>query len=140
MKISIPAGWYYIGDPCYAISHDTEGSQAWDAILTSANIFDDCIKGNWSGFEVYASPTAYGDGVYIDQNAEYEFGVDAGLIGVIPVALVEHFEGRNAAYALNLIEFEHDFIFETVQHENKGLITIGHLRITTGQAWLNAAH
>ena len=131
MQTTIPAGCYYVGDPCYAVSHDEEGSQAWDAILTSSNIFDGCIKGTWGGFEVYASQTAYGDGVYTDQNSEYEFGVDAGLIGVIPVALVDHFAGRNAAYALNYIEFERDFIFETVQRENDGLITIGHLLIAT---------
>ena len=91
MQITLPAGEYYVGDPCYSVSHDAEGSEAWNAILTSSNIFEDCIKGSWNGFDVIASPTAYGDGVFTDQNDEYEFGVDAGLIGVIPAALVEHF-------------------------------------------------
>ena len=97
MQITLPAGEYYVGDPCYSVSHDAEGSEAWNAILTSSNIFEDCIKGSWNGFDVIASRTAYGDGVFTDQNDEYEFGVDAGLIGVIPAALVEHFAGRNAA-------------------------------------------
>ena len=131
MQITLPAGEYYVGDPCYSVSHDAEGSEAWDAILTSSNIFDDRIKGSWNGFDVIASRTAYGDGVYTDQNDEYEFGVDAGLIGVIPVALVEHFAGRNSAQALHKVTFDRDFVFESVQRDNDGIITIDHLRIST---------
>ena len=131
MQITLPAGEYYVGDPCYSVSHDAEGSEARDAILTSSNIFDDRIKGSWNGFDVIASRTAYGDGVYTDQNDEYEFGVDAGLIGVIPVALVEHFAGRNSAQALHKVTFDRDFVFESVQRDNDGIITIGHLRIST---------
>ena len=51
MQITLPAGEYYVGDPCYSVSHDAEGSEAWDAILTSSNIFEDCIKGSWNGFD-----------------------------------------------------------------------------------------
>lgn len=132
MRAIIPAGKYYVGDPCYAFSHDHEGNEAWDAILNSSGFFAEQIQGQWNEHTVWASRTMWGDGSYRAIDTNLTFGVDAGLIGVIPEALVNHFENRNSAYALHLVEFHFPFAIESCDHDNNGLISIGTLNIYTG--------
>lgn len=50
---------------------------------------------------------------------------------MIPVVLVGHSAGRNSAQALHKVMFDRDFVFESVQRENDGLIRIRHLKIKT---------
>ena len=80
-KVIVPAGEYWLGDPCYAVPDDL-----WDALLHSSDFFMDKPIGTVDGFNVLAFGTAYGDGVYLDQH-DNEYPVDAGLIGLTPVKL-----------------------------------------------------
>lgn len=81
-EIIIPANTYFLGDPCYAVRGDD-----WDVLLNSCDFFDNPV-GEIKGFKVYASSTAYGDGVYTGSTGN-EYPVDAGLIGLVPVEYVE---------------------------------------------------
>jgi hypothetical protein len=82
--VIVPAGRYWLADPCYSISND----EVWMELLTSSNFFMDSPVGTSKGYEVLAFGTAYGDGVYPD-NRGREYAVDAGLIGLVPMELRE---------------------------------------------------
>ena len=82
-KVIVPAGSYWLGDPCYSVPNDL-----WDDVLDSSGFFNKPI-GTVAGFNVLAFRTAYGDGVYRDQH-DNDYPVDAGLIGLTPVELAGH--------------------------------------------------
>lgn len=88
-QATVPAGEYFLGDPCYTIKdHDR-----WMQLLESCNYFSvedgkGSPIGELDGHQVLAFGTAYGDGCYTDQYGA-EYGVDAGLIGLVPVALID---------------------------------------------------
>jgi len=82
LKFTAPAGEYYIGDLCYALS-----SEVYDTIFGSLGGYDSGVykeKGSDNFFLV--DNTAYGDGLYYGTD-EKEFGVDAGIIGICSKAL-----------------------------------------------------
>lgn len=81
-QVSVPAGRYFLGDPCYTVPNNL-----WGTLLQSCDFFDQPI-GEVNGHKVLAFPTAQGDGLYEDQNG-HEYPVDAGLIGLVPEALVD---------------------------------------------------
>ena len=56
---TFPAGWYYVGDPCYLTENKT-------------------LEIIWS------HDTAYGDGIYRDNKYNF-YHVDSGMIAVVPV-------------------------------------------------------
>jgi len=77
----LPAGKYYIGDPCYVIDNamwDQFCGGLWD---TNDPIFD------FDGYDVGVLQTAYGDGCYEASDGSM-LGVDAGIIGAIPAVLM----------------------------------------------------
>ena len=79
-KVTVPAGAYFLGDPCYAVP-----SEMWDDLLSSCDVFKKPV-GIVSGIEVLAFGTHFGDGTYSDgQGGSYP--VDAGLIGLTPIKL-----------------------------------------------------
>jgi hypothetical protein len=73
----LPAGTYYIGDPCYVI-------RDWDEFL---NVCGTDKFFTFRGYKIFMSYTAYGDGVYVDVEEGGEYPVDSGSIGAIPTAL-----------------------------------------------------
>lgn len=86
-KFKFPAGTYYIGDPCYMIDDDD-----WQEIGDKTGWFGAGNEPfiNYNGlFELkgrtcFAEGTHWGDGVYSD-NKGNQYGVDAGLIGLVPL-------------------------------------------------------
>jgi hypothetical protein len=78
MDDTLPPGKYYIGDPCYVFGGDWSPGIC-DVILDGGDIY--------RGLRFFAAPTAYGDGSYTGSNG-FEYGVDAGLLGAIPLELV----------------------------------------------------
>jgi hypothetical protein len=85
MKFSLPAGTYYIGDPCY-VFRDGNWSKVCDNLGKSDGIFD-CLS-----MLFFMAGTEYGDGCYYDQDG-HMFDVDAGVLGAVPVELVEDKDG-----------------------------------------------
>lgn len=80
-RITMPAGVYYLGDPCYAF-HD-----GWHDVLYGlwATGHDAYI---YKGFPILMFGTAYGDGCYGGSDGR-TYGVDAGLIGLVHESLIE---------------------------------------------------
>lgn len=91
MKIELPRGIYYVGDPCYR-----RGTYVFDSHDREWNDFDSEVKiplvsenTSVSTFLVYGG-TAYGDGTYSCQVVEGdEYPVDSGCIGVVKLAAYE---------------------------------------------------
>lgn len=100
----LPAGKYYIGDPCYVVG--TKKHEDWLDILHRTNYFDGEVY-ELGGRKVWAHGTAHGDGCY-DDNIGNSYGVDAGLIGAIPIELVE-VDMKEAQRLGNIHDFEEDF-------------------------------
>lgn len=97
-KHTFPAGRYYIGDPCYAIN-----DKGWEELLKNTGYFegtphdrqDPKEVNNWSygaffynGRKCFTWGTSYGDGYFLD-NKGNGYGVDAGLIGIVPKEAVD---------------------------------------------------
>lgn len=120
------AGNYYVGDPCYVI-------EKWDELIKSTGCFgleEDKDTTNWhngcfsyNGKKCFAEGTAYGDGTYFD-NKGREYGVDAGLIGIVPVSAIDKNKRGDGG---QIVEFKEDFR----AFENKGIFTFGNLVINT---------
>lgn len=99
---TIPAGAYYIGDPCYAF---TDNHRQWLRLLEQSNYFEKPMV-EFEGFPAGAFHTAHGDGTYkgVDGNRKtFDFDVDSGLIGFVAAQLLKPefarglMEGTNGA-------------------------------------------
>lgn len=73
---------FYIGDICYVLS-DVEYHDFWGV----QKGYDDGVYETPSGLKFAVARTAYGDGLYHDDNGN-EYPVDAGVIGVVPHELI----------------------------------------------------
>lgn len=116
---TLPAGKYYIGDPCYTIDNDK-----WMELL---ELFRDAgERGGIFEFEGHpcaAFYTRWGDGQYQIQPTGDFLPVDAGMIGMIPAALVtDDYDGG----------IEIDVFGETECYEEDGTLTFGTYVIKTG--------
>lgn len=73
---------FYIGDICYVLSdevyHDFWGTK---------KDYEDGVYELPSGLKFAVASTAYGDGLYHDDNGN-DYPVDAGVIGVVPHELI----------------------------------------------------
>ena len=128
----LSAGNYVVGDPCYSV----KSNENWKELLGEDN-FKEGI-GKLEGEFVYAFNTSFGDGIYYD-DFDVEYGVDSGLIGIMPFSLVrkvaseerikEILENRRN-FLGRLIEFKDNFkvIFDD---ENDPTHTFGNICIDT---------
>lgn len=84
-SVTMPAGEYYVGDPCYAVP-----DHLWMEWLEGAGYMENprYLVADVKGQPVIGVGTAYGDGSYLD-GAGKIYPVDAGLIGAVPVSLAE---------------------------------------------------
>ena len=79
ISVVVPKGAYILGDPCYVVP-----DKDWGDLLASCNYFNEPV-GSVGDFKVLAFGTKWGDGCYPD-NKGNTYPVDAGLIGLVPVA------------------------------------------------------
>lgn len=84
-KITVPAGRYFLGDPCYCFS------TRWSEVLERSKYFDDVLK-EGRRFAM-AFNTTHGDGTYLDGKG-MEYPVDAGMIGLVSVVMAEINPGK----------------------------------------------
>lgn len=128
----IPAGVYYIGDPCYTFS----SGDVWDEILEESDYFEKPMI-MYKGHAVGAFSTAYGDGSYIGNMPEgraHEFPVDSGLIGFVSINLlppdfIASIRAGNEKCGA-LVEFTEPW---SAASWKDGVIRIGHTFIDTAQ-------
>lgn len=117
-EVIMPAGSYYIGDPCYYVPE-----HLWGKLLENSGFFEKSPIGEIEGFKILAISTEYGDGVYTGSDGRI-YPVDSGTIGLTPAELVE----KKDRVKKHLINFSNDVICS----RKGGLITIGNIKIETG--------
>jgi hypothetical protein len=120
VEVTVPAGQYVLGDPCYAVPYED-----WDGLLTSCDFFRNPI-GSVGAFKVLAFGTQWGDGCYAGSNGK-EYPVDAGLIGLVPIELVEDLTEHHD----NIVTFNKSTVCST---NGDGKLRFGHIVIDTDPA------
>ncbi|HEY6965879.1 MAG TPA: hypothetical protein VI229_00295 [Burkholderiales bacterium] len=88
VSVRVPAGEYFLGDPCYFFTHDD-----WSKVLETCDTFNSPVGRAPNGDSVLGFGTKYGDGTYRD-NEGREYGVDAGMLGLIPVGAITRERGE----------------------------------------------
>jgi hypothetical protein len=116
------AGKYYVGDLCYVLGD--RWTEVCDLIITPNGT---CLNGEFeltdgTKFAIYG--TAYGDGVYQDQEGN-PYPVDSGSIGCVLVDQIT--EGHLDITLGNIIDFSEDFS----TGEDDGTIQFGEVEIDT---------
>jgi hypothetical protein len=119
--VRVPAGRYYLGDPCHVIDSQDD----WMELLETCNFFQGSPIGTLKGHQVLAFGTAYGDGSYDDKYTGKIVGVDAGIIGLVPEALMD-------LPAVDGIGFMVEFKYDTeATDDGRGDLTFGEHRFDT---------
>ena len=118
-QVIVPAGKYWLCDPCYAVPENL-----WMQLLNSCDFFNapvGTVTDSRGGVHhVLGFCTAYGDGCYVDQHGN-TYPVDAGLIGLVPVEL-----GEPGGFG-TLVEFKTD----TICINHSGKMQFGGYKINT---------
>lgn len=124
-SITVPAGTYYVGDPCYTAGQDDYAWQKWCNTVPDNG---EVLAATYNGFPVIGLHTAHGDGTFYDADG-FEYGVDAGMIGVVPVELIEKMgvEVDSRDYG-QIVEFLEET--KLVRHSD-GVLEIGTIIIDT---------
>ena len=117
------AGTYWIGDLCY-VMHD-EWDEVCNITISGHSVKDGEFKlADGREFATYC--TAYGDGMYSDQDGNV-YGVDAGLIGCILLSDINQSNKQNNITLGRIVTINHEFHTGS----NDGKITFGHVAIDT---------
>lgn len=119
-KKTFPPGTYYIGDPCYVVSDDN-----WDKLLDDTDFFENESQ-SYKGVQILAGDTMYGDGEYED-NYGRKYGVDAGLIGIMPIDVIDK-KYENIEELGSIVEFDENFVAIV----DNGVFKFGDVIINTG--------
>lgn len=109
---TLPAGIYWIGDPCYIFPNDGPLSDYWDKVLCVPGFPDIDHHVKVGPVELWCAPTYYGDGGYYsgDFGDGFEFAVDSGTIGIVPLETVSFLNGPDTNPELGfIVEFEEEF-------------------------------
>lgn len=136
----LPKGDYVISDPCYVLSEEN-----YDKLIYSDKLDEKGNKefepldgvGSIDGISLFNHSTRWGDGRYYDDE-RYEYGVDSGQIGCIPMELVDEDKLKDVDgerkrddgstfYLIRKIHFPQNF---ECSYEN-GVFFIGDLIIKT---------
>jgi hypothetical protein len=135
-KLSLPAGAYYIGDPCYILN-----SEVYDRILMPS-VYE-AERNRRKSYEFYSNPnneytqrgvvmrTLEGDGCFTS-NIDFLFPVDSGQIACIDIACIGI---RDTVH--NSIDKKFVYLytirkpFDCVRHDN-GVLRFNSISINTG--------
>jgi hypothetical protein len=136
VKLTLPAGKYWIGDPCYVL--DVRDSETNGLEFDWNEFVNFCFDGDNSGrknegvvdhqnvrFAFHV--TAHGDGCYYDQ-FDNQYGVDAGMIGCVPYDILATDGNDSELERLGTI---HEFKNEFESSYDEGEIKFGHIEINT---------
>lgn len=118
IKVTVPAGEYFVGNPCYAASNDD-----WDPLLKSCNYFNNPV-GEVKGIKILAFSTKYGDGTYLGSNG-VEYSVDAGLIGLTPKEYATNYFEEKLNKLGSFVKFDEDIV--CTNDEESGTLTFGNI-------------
>jgi hypothetical protein len=121
VDVVVPAGQYVLGDPCYAVPDEN-----WEELLASCDYFRNpvgLIRDGLQTFYVLGFGTRWGDGEYWGSNG-MSYPVDAGLIGLVPVEIVQDLESHRQ----NIVTFTRDTV---CSHDGSGKLRFGGISIET---------
>lgn len=126
----MPAGNYYVGDLCYVMT-----DEEWNEFCKITIKDNKCIDGEFTmsdGRRFATYGTAWGDGVYQDQNSG-QYSVDAGLIGCIKVEDIKAKKYNDITELGKIHKFQYDFTTSGGRGDPDwdGVISIGHIHIKT---------
>lgn len=127
ITFTAPAGIYFFGDPCYAIDDDKLWTEVCDALYSGQD--EGAASGTLSNGTFFAAcNTHFGDGSYRGSDG-YEYGVDAGLLGVVALKPeeVETVRKRDLGTIRTMVT-----PFTVTTDPNTGDITLGDVYIQTG--------
>lgn len=125
-RVTLPAGQYFVGDPCYALQGDNDDT--WGDLVDQFYENENKRGGRklvHKGQDMFWANTAYGDGTYPDQFG-HKYGVDAGLIGAVPVAIAS-----TSLDEMKRLGQVVDFAAPFVCFGKDGIIHLGHITIDT---------
>lgn len=123
-QIKLAAGTYYIGDLCYVLGN------RWDEFCDLTIDGNSVKEGAFimaDGTQFITFGTAYGDGLYFDQDGN-EYPVDAGLIGCVLADKVD----SDARLDLGKV---HVFENDVWANSDGKVLTFGHIWIDTDPVW-----
>lgn len=122
-SITLPAGEYYVGDPCYAVP-----DERWQEWLDAADYMTErrWLLADLDDRAVLGIGTAHGDGVYEGSDG-FSYGVDAGLIGLVPAEIADASMGT--LNGMSHVTFDRPVL--CTYSDDEGTITIGHIVIKT---------
>lgn len=128
LHVRVPAGTYFVGDPCYAIPVEKWIVWLEDSLYaTEPYVLDGTVEGH----RAVGVSTFHGDGHYSD-NRGNRYSVDSGLLGVVPEALWTGTKDREELERFgSIVTF--DEAFYIVSRVETGLVTIGEIEIATGE-------
>jgi hypothetical protein len=127
----MPAGEYYVGDLCYVMT-----DEEWNEFCSITIKGHQCLDGEFTmkdGRRFATYGTAWGDGLYQDQNGG-QYSVDAGLIGCIKVEDIRAKKYADISELGKIHNFQYDFTTHggrNADFEWNGVISIGHIHIKT---------
>lgn len=124
-EVKLPAGEYWVGDPCYGVP-----DEKWSEWLEAADFRNqmNLLVADIDGHTVVGVGTMHGDGQYEGTDGN-SYGVDAGLIGVVPVEISDYSDDKfSRGPVMFKVKFGHDF---TCTWQEEGIINIGHIAIDT---------
>jgi hypothetical protein len=113
----LPAGEYYIGDPCYVIDDWNAFCQIWFSMDEGVMDFD--------GHDMCVFSTQYGDGCFEASDGTL-LGVDAGLIAAVPMVLCTRGEVEDMGA---VVTFDKKF---QCTRDYDGLLRFGDFSVMTG--------
>jgi hypothetical protein len=124
--VQLPAGTYYIGDPCYVIAED-KWSDFCDASFVGGAAPHHASQAvtEFCGYPMYANSTDSGDGCYLGSDGRL-YGVDGGMLSVVPIELVS--DMSEAKRLGSIVEFTHPFM----AYYEKGTFFFDRISIPTG--------
>jgi hypothetical protein len=117
---------YYIGDPCYVLRDET-----WDAIIESQATNPQQTVHVINGQECYLFLTAHGDGMFDLKRGDEviaRLGVDAGMIGAVPVEAMTAPESAHLGHIADL-----PLLHPTICHATDQGMTFGPLTVEEGR-------
>lgn len=120
--VEVPAGSYYLGDPCSAL-----GDASWKQVGKTSNYFYNAPVATINGQRVLGFHTEHGDGLYFD-NFGHSFDVDTGLIGLVPEGLIDkHSAYRRMPRIGTIVKFDEPTVCST----DRGVMAFGRYQIDT---------
>lgn len=119
--VEVEPGWYLVGDPCYAIE-----DHMWMQWLEEADYDSEdsahVLVGHYGRSIAVGVPTAFGDGVFYDQEGR-EYPVDAGLLGLVPT-----YAGASPRAGMHLMFFSEK---ASCWRGEDGVVHLGNIAIDT---------